>query len=59
MLHILSEVLEMPVYGPDKDLHDVDHNHGGDLHYLRKLKVAAIKRHFAEKFIVMKMCAIV
>jgi hypothetical protein len=28
VLHILSELLEVPVYGPDQGLHDVDHHDG-------------------------------
>jgi hypothetical protein len=48
--HILSELLEGPVEGPDQDPHVVHHLDGPDLTYLQKLEVAPTKRHFQEKF---------
>jgi hypothetical protein len=43
---------------PDQGPHVGHYLDGPDLTFLQKLKVAPIRRHFPEKFAVMKMCAI-
>ncbi len=48
--HILTEILEVPVYGPDQGPHVIHHLDIPDLSCLRKLNIAPIQRHFPEKF---------